>query len=217
MIRRQRACVQVFARCPRNGKPKTRLQPPLNRLQASDLHRRLLLKTLMTASESNMRLQLWLDQPSDDPWLLDAITRFECEVLTQKGETLGDKMHFAIRHALNAFERVVVIGSDCPAMNAAHIVSAIEHLSAESEFVFVPAEDGGYALMGTRVASPVPFISIDWGSAVVMAQTRSRLREQGIFWSELETLWDVDRPEDLHRLQRAGIELPSLDRRASLN
>jgi len=33
-----------------------------------------------------------------------------------------------------------------------------------------------------------------------MAETRRRLEETGVRWKELETLWDVDRPEDVDRL-----------------
>ena len=34
-----------------------------------------------------------------------------------------------------------------------------------------------------------------------MAQTRERLAALGWRWRELETLWDVDRPEDVARLR----------------
>jgi glycosyltransferase A (GT-A) superfamily protein (DUF2064 family) len=33
-----------------------------------------------------------------------------------------------------------------------------------------------------------------------MAQTRARLTGLGWRWRELETLWDVDRPQDYERL-----------------
>jgi glycosyltransferase A (GT-A) superfamily protein (DUF2064 family) len=34
-----------------------------------------------------------------------------------------------------------------------------------------------------------------------MEQTRERLRELGWRWTELDTLWDVDRPQDYARLR----------------
>ncbi len=66
--------------------------------------------------------------------------------------------------------------------------------------VFIPAEDGGYVLVGLRRPQPRLFEGIDWGSERVMAQTRERLSELGLRWVELPTLWDVDRPGDLLRL-----------------
>jgi glycosyltransferase A (GT-A) superfamily protein (DUF2064 family) len=42
-----------------------------------------------------------------------------------------------------------------------------------------------------------------------MAETRQRLKTLGLTWRELAPLWDVDRPEDVARLRRAGIlEIP---------
>lgn len=38
-----------------------------------------------------------------------------------------------------------------------------------------------------------------------MGLTRERLRALGWRWSELETLWDVDRPGDYDRLVRSGL------------
>lgn len=66
--------------------------------------------------------------------------------------------------------------------------------------VFIPAEDGGYVLVGLRRPLPRLFEDIDWGSERVMTQTRARLHELGLSWRELPTLWDIDRPQDLDRL-----------------
>jgi len=38
-----------------------------------------------------------------------------------------------------------------------------------------------------------------------MPETRTRLSELGWRWRELETLWDVDRPEDYERLIQSGL------------
>lgn len=55
-------------------------------------------------------------------------------------------------------------------------------------------------LVGLRCPQPRLFEDIDWGSESVMAQTRERLTELGLRWTEPATLWDVDRPSDLARL-----------------
>jgi glycosyltransferase A (GT-A) superfamily protein (DUF2064 family) len=44
-----------------------------------------------------------------------------------------------------------------------------------------------------------------WGGEHVMADTRARLTALGWRWRELETLWDVDRPEDYARLMDSGL------------
>jgi glycosyltransferase A (GT-A) superfamily protein (DUF2064 family) len=49
------------------------------------------------------------------------------------------------------------------------------------------------------------FENVIWSSEHVMQQTRERARACGLRWHELETLWDVDRPEDWQRLQQSGL------------
>jgi hypothetical protein len=66
--------------------------------------------------------------------------------------------------------------------------------------VVLPAEDGGYVLIGTARPQPVLFAGVEWGTERVMAQTRECLRAAGLRWCEPATLWDVDRPADLARL-----------------
>ena len=66
--------------------------------------------------------------------------------------------------------------------------------------MFVPCEDGGYALIGLSRADRRLFEDIAWGGDTVMAETRRRLAALGWQWRELDTLWDVDRPEDYERL-----------------
>jgi hypothetical protein len=56
------------------------------------------------------------------------------------------------------------------------------------------------------LARPLPvFDDMPWSTAQVMSLTRERLRAAGARWLELRTLWDVDRPADLARLQQAGL------------
>jgi glycosyltransferase A (GT-A) superfamily protein (DUF2064 family) len=92
------------------------------------------------------------------------------------------------------------VGSDCPALTADHLRQADRVLRDGVDAVFVPCEDGGYALIGLRRVDPRLFEDVAWGGAAVMAQTRARLTGLGWRWRELETLWDVDRPEDYERL-----------------
>ncbi|MBK8741661.1 MAG: DUF2064 domain-containing protein [Betaproteobacteria bacterium] len=66
--------------------------------------------------------------------------------------------------------------------------------------VFLPAEDGGYVLIGLRQPLPVLFDGIAWGTGCVTEATRIRLRAIGATWREPKVLWDVDRPADLPRL-----------------
>jgi hypothetical protein len=94
---------------------------------------------------------------------------------------------------------VLVVGTDCPVLTPGLLRRAAASLDRNDATV-IPAEDGGYVLIGMRHPSRRVFTDIDWGSEKVMGQTRVRLSEMGWRWSEFAPLWDVDREEDFRRL-----------------
>jgi glycosyltransferase A (GT-A) superfamily protein (DUF2064 family) len=107
-------------------------------------------------------------------------------------------MHAAFVTA-TAVSPTLLIGVDCPSMAPAHLRRCGECLRRGDDAVFLPAEDGGYVLVGLRQPEARLFKDIEWGSLTVMAVTRQCLVELKLIWSEPETLWDLDRPEDLRR------------------
>jgi glycosyltransferase A (GT-A) superfamily protein (DUF2064 family) len=72
--------------------------------------------------------------------------------------------------------------------------------------VIVPAEDGGYVLIGMRRAAPCVFTSMTWSVPSVLKETRRRLARAAISTQELAPLWDVDNPADVERLRHVGLE-----------
>ena len=200
----------VFARAPRPGAVKTRLIPMLGEAGAAALHARLVKHTLATARASGIdQVELWCAPDTDDPFLRLCGGRYGVPLVSQTDGDLGARMRDAFERALASARRVTLIGTDCPALTAQHLRDADHVLVAGRDAVLVPAEDGGYALIGlTRCDAPL-FDGVGWGGAEVMEETRARLRALGWSWEELETLWDVDRPEDYQRLLASGL----LDRR----
>jgi hypothetical protein len=98
----------------------------------------------------------------------------------------------------------LLMGSDCPALDAADLREAARAL-ADHDAVLQPAEDGGYVLVGLARTIPGIFEGIRWGGPAVMADTRERLRAARASWRELPVRWDVDRPEDYRRLVASGL------------
>jgi rSAM/selenodomain-associated transferase 1 len=103
--------------------------------------------------------------------------------------------------AQESIEFVVLIGTDCPALNPAYVECAFEALQEGVEVVLGPAEDGGYVLVGMRQPVPEMFSNISWGSGAVLEETVQRLQQLGLSYRLLETLWDVDTVDDLPRLR----------------
>lgn len=198
--------VIVFAKAPQPGAVKTRLIPLLGTEGAASLHVRLVKHALETAREASVHaVELHCTPDATDPFFRFCAGRYGVTLKAQDGRDLGTRMLAAFAQAFSGHARVLLIGSDCPALTARHLGQAGRALRDGIDAVFVPCEDGGYALIGLNRANASLFDSIAWGSERVMAQTRERLAALGWCWEELETLWDVDRPEDYERLRRSGL------------
>jgi len=77
-------------------------------------------------------------------WLDDENILF----IEQQGEGLGERMKNTIECGFKSKkERVVIIGSDIPAITPEIIISAFDNL-IKNEMVIGPAEDGGFYLIG---------------------------------------------------------------------
>ncbi len=194
--------IAVFAKAPLPGTCKTRLIPALGAARAARLHRRLTLQTLVLARRFAATKRVLWCAPDHRQRFFRALQRNDqIELQTQFGDDLGQRMH----HAFVSHDGpLILVGTDCPALQLKHLQDAAQALQKGFDAVFIPAEDGGYVLVGLRQANSRVFEDIDWGSARVMAQTRERLAEIGLNWCELETLWDVDHPTDVERLIQSG-------------
>lgn len=194
--------IAVFAKAPVAGAAKTRLMPALGALGAARLQRWLTLRTLATAAAAQLGpVTLWCAPDTRHRFFRALRQRAGIECIGQPAGDLGARMHAAFEHHCPR-GHVLLVGTDCPALQPAHLRQAARCLQDGADAVFQPAEDGGYVLVGLRHPQPQFFRGMAWGSADVMAATRSRAGTLRV--SELETLWDVDRPADLARLQALG-------------
>ena len=192
--------VIVFAKAPRPGAVKTRLVPALGAAGAARLHERLVDRTLATVAAAGLGPFELCGDPAGDPFLAACAAAHGARVTEQGPGDLGARMERAFARALAAAPAVLGVGCDCPALAPAHLRAARAALAAGHDAVLVPAEDGGYVLIGLARMDSSLFGGIRWGGADVLAQTRARLAALGWRSLELDALWDIDRPEDLARL-----------------
>jgi rSAM/selenodomain-associated transferase 1 len=193
----------VFAKAPIAGAVKTRLIPTLGAEGAARLHEALALHALATAVPARpAALQLWCAPDASHPFFADCAARFGCALRAQDGLDLGGRMAEAFADSAP----LVLVGTDCPVLTASHLARAWQAL-ATNDAAIAPAEDGGYVLIALARPAPWLFLDMAWGDANVMMRTRKRLAAAGMRCAELETLWDVDRPDDYRRLQASGIAL----------
>jgi hypothetical protein len=141
---------------------------------------------------------LWAAPDETHPLFGTMRRKFGVALSRQPNGDLGARMHAAVEAAVGP---TLVTGIDCPALTADHL-----HLAAATlrnyDVVVIPAADGGYVLIGLRQPQAALFEGIEWGKETVMDETRRRLQSLTLSWRELLTLWDVDTPHDLERLQR---------------
>lgn len=196
--------VAVLARAPLPGLAKTRLIPALGQRGAARAQRDFTLQTLRTAKAAALgQTTLWC-APDDQHRFFRALRR-ACEVhcVPQTGGDLGERMRTAFARHFDAHPGVplLLVGTDCPVLAPAHLQQAACALQ-HRDVVLIPAEDGGYVLIGMRRLVAQAFDGIDWSTPQVLTQTGQRLRACGARFSELSALWDVDEPADWQRLQQ---------------
>ena len=192
----------VFAKAPVAGTVKTRLAPVLGSTGAARLHALLVDHALAQAVAASVGpVELWCAPDASHPFFAECAARRRVRLRVQCAGDLGARMAHAFRTALGEHSSLVLIGSDCPALDGESIAAAARAL-ATHEAAIAPAEDGGYGLVALAAECPALFEGIAWGTATVMAETRRRLDASGLRWLELPRTWDVDRPEDYARLRR---------------
>lgn len=196
--------IAVMAKAPVAGLAKTRLIPALGPTGAAALAARMIERTVSVACTAAIGpVTLW-STPNETHPLFQTLTAAPAVTLARQPDgDLGTRMLAAV---VASAQPTLVIGCDCPALTADRLRDAAAALQA-NDAVLIPTEDGGYVLIGMRRPQPMLFAGMTWSTPTVMANTRQRLRSLGLTWRELDTLWDVDTPSDLERLQR---EYPGL-------
>lgn len=191
--------IAVFAKVPQPGAVKTRLIPVLGAEGAAALHARLIERTLATVrAVRDASICLWLAGAGADRTWPGDLRREK-----QHGADLGARMAHAFLVTLARARACVLVGTDCPALQPAHVLGAFEELEG-NDVVVIPAEDGGYVLIALKSPQPQLFEDIAWGGSTVMQATRARIETSGLRAAILPALPDLDTPADLARARAAG-------------
>lgn len=196
--------LQVFAREPVPGTVKTRLAAAIGAERAAQAYRELTLATLRHAQYARAlghiaAIELWCAPNAGTPWFdACAVTAGASQHVQPPGD-LGMRMGAAIAAGLTRAEGVLLIGTDCPLLDAAAIHGAAGML-ATHDAILVPAEDGGFVLVGARVA--VEFEGVRMSTAHAAHDTLEVFARAGLRCGMLPRLWDVDVAADHERWLR---------------
>lgn len=191
----------VFAKAPRPGLAKTRLIPALGAEGAAQLAGRLLAHAWQQGAAARVdAAELCVSPDTNDP----AFAPLGAPLTLQGEGDLGERMHRAFQRVLAVHDAALLIGTDAPALTADRLREAAAVLE-DAEAVFVPALDGGYALVGLRQPCEALFRNMRWSTSTVMAETRQRLQAEGLRWVELAPVNDIDEPADLVHVPRGWL------------
>ncbi|MBP2296750.1 TIGR04282 family arsenosugar biosynthesis glycosyltransferase [Azospirillum rugosum] len=198
---RRRNHLIVFARPPRFGRGKRRLAKGIGAFAAWRFYRTAL-SALLRRLSRDPRWTLWLAVTPDRSagergWPVR--TR---RVGQGKGD-LGQRMARALGE--RPCGSVVLIGSDIPGIQPADIAAAFRSLG-RNDFVFGPARDGGYWLVGARRTAALPrtlFAGVRWSTPHALADTVAGL-PPGTKVGLVATMEDVDDHESYRRVWLDG-------------
>ena len=205
----------VFAKAPVPGRVKTRLAVTIGAAAAAAVYRELAATTLAHAAAARRSgavaaIELWCDPDPDHEDFRALAALAGATLHRQPAGDLGARMAGAIADALQRHAAVLLVGTDCPLLDAAYLARAAE-LLAGHDAVLGPAEDGGYVLVGAT--RPLRFARVRWSSPHALADTEAEFAAAGLSWRAAATLWDVDTPSDLARWRAAtradGAEPPA--------
>lgn len=192
----------VFARELRLGRGKRRLAGSIGPVAAVHFQR-VALRTLLFRISRDRRWTTWVAltpdrgrMPARPPGV---------DIRAQGGGDLGERMRRPMRRPPLGLPPgpVVVVGSDIPCIRSHHIWQAFRTLD-RYPFVFGPARDGGYWLVGARRRPAEPpdfFAGVRWSTEHALADTLANLDPARV-GDPLPILEDVDDPEAWNRWRR---------------
>lgn len=185
----------VFAKNKLFGLVKTRLAKSIGPEAAYKIYEQLFhLTELETQQVSGVDIQVYFSHEIDESaW-------GEVPKYVQEGKDLGARMSNAFKAGFKAgYTQIIGVGADLPDLTAERIENAFRELDTH-DFVFGPAEDGGYYLVGLNGDKGLyVFENKPWSTADLLKLTKAEIETKKHKLVLLEELNDIDTIEDLEK------------------
>jgi len=196
--------VIVFARAPELGCVKTRLAADLGAEAALEIYRELGRHTLAAVCAVRHASVVVQYTPADRRALVEAWLACDAGTITLRPQCDGDlgaRMASAVGEAVReGADAVVVVGTDCPSLDADVIERAFRTLE-RGDVGFGPAADGGYYLVALRAPHAALFHDIPWSASDTLRRTLEAAAAARLRVSLLEERMDIDTADDWRRWQ----------------
>lgn len=183
----------IVAKAPIMGRAKTRLAADIGPVHAKRIYRALMAQVLRQVRDPRWDTVLAVTPPHLIGHLPD------WQGMTQIPQVSGS-LTPRLEALFNRKGPTLTIGTDCPQVKATDIAAAFDSLRSHN-FVFGPASDGGFWLMGTR--GPLKrnfFEGVRWSHEQTLSDVKKRTNNKhGV----LRTLTDVDDLKALRLLKQS--------------
>ena len=195
--------VLFFTRFPQSGDVKTRLAAEIGDARALAVHDAMthycLAETDTAAASIGASLRILVTGASLNQaahWLGNRHM-----VIDQGDGDLGIRIARALDLSIRRrAKRIIVVGSDCPAMTP-HLIVAAFGLLINHQVVLGPAADGGFYLLGidADIAEALPLLLADlpWGTNRARARLEENVDRLCLTIGRLPMLSDVDTVDDI--------------------
>ncbi len=208
--------IAIFVKTPELSAVKTRLWPGIGRAAAEKLHvssAAAVFSIVRRVSEQANIAGFWALAETTElsvahwPGLLH---------VEQDQGPLGARMASVYRQLRKHHRGVILIGADAPQINAEALIEAADWLSSDQpRFAIGRAADGGFWLFGANENLADERWERPRYSRPTTADEFVRAISTGGEWLELETLHDLDTPEDIQpvRFELENLVNPSFEQR----
>jgi rSAM/selenodomain-associated transferase 1 len=189
--------VALFAKAPKPGHVKTRLQPPLTPEEAAALH-------WAFSADSWERLQLLPGVAAyfytDELWDAGLQLPGKPEARLQRGDDLGARMFHCLEYLhLAGHQLGMIVGGDSPSLPMDYLLQGFQ-LLRECDAVLGPSGDGGYYAVGCRSPRAGMFRDVSWSTPSTFDETLAAFKRAGLLTRLMPAWYDVDTPSDLQRM-----------------
>lgn len=195
--------IVLLAKAPIPGQVKTRLQPHYSAQASATIHTSLVHHAVEQACAAECG-SVELHSNGPHPLFAALEKKFPITLASQSNGDLGERIAAAMTKGDSP---CLLLGCDCPCITFT-VIRECARLLVDASTVFLPAEDGGFGLIGVRNPQSFHFeevfSAVEWGGDTVMARIRSNMRQIGQDWLEGDYIWDVDLPADIERLEQSS-------------
>jgi len=205
-VNRAEIPLYLFAKAPRPGQVKTRLQPDLTPDQCAELAVMMLKQSMAkVASSWPGRRVLAVTPDADHPVFLELVDEYGFETRRQSDGNLGHRLWDVLEEGLKGHGAAMVMGCDVPHISVELLSRACQDMQ-QGQNVIGPARDGGFYFLGLGYGvgegTPALFDQVRWGTADVLNKVLHNALDCKLDLVQYPLLRDIDQWDDLQWLAR---------------